>query len=52
VSSESRHLYNNPLLGQALDLLRRGRKEDERGDLRAALAGYESGLAGLLRILR
>ena len=28
VSSESRHLYKNPLLGQALDLLRRGRKED------------------------
>ena len=52
LSSESRHLYKNPLLGKALDLLRRGRKEDERGNFRGALSLYESGLAGLLNILR
>jgi len=52
VSSESRHLYKNPLLGQALDLLRRGRKEDERGNFGGALVFYESGLASLFDILR
>ena len=52
VSSESRHLYKNPLLGQALDLLRRGRKEDERGNFGGALVFYESGLASLFVILR
>ena len=52
ISSESRHLYKNPLLGQALDLLRRGRKEDERGNFGGALVFYESGLASLFDILR
>ena len=52
VSSESRHMYKNPLLGQALDLLRRGRKEDERGNFGGALVLYESGLASLFDILR
>merc|ERR1711974_38930 len=45
-------LYKNPLLGQALDLLRRGRKEDERGNFGGALVFYESGLASLFDILR
>jgi len=52
VSSESRQLYKNPLLGQALDLLKRGRKEDERQNFPEALVFYESGLASLLDILR
>ena len=47
VSSESRILYKNPVLGQALDLLRRGRKEDERGNWSQALVFYDSGLSKL-----
>ena len=52
VSSESRLLYSNPLLGQALHLLHRGRREDERGNFRGALQLYERGLASLLELLR
>jgi len=38
VSSETKHLYKNPLLVKALDLIRRGRKEDERSNYRAETA--------------
>jgi len=51
VSSDTKHLYKNPLLVKALDLIRRGRKEDERRNYRAALTFYESGLALLLDVL-
>jgi len=51
VSSDTKHLYRNPLLVKALDLIRRGRKEDERSNYRAALTCYESGLASLLDVL-
>lgn len=52
VSSETRQLYKNPLLARALDLLKRGRQEDERANLPQALVCYESGLAALLDVLR
>jgi len=39
------------LLVKALDLIRRGRKEDEKRNFTVALACYESGLASLLDIL-
>lgn len=52
VSSESKQLYKNPLLGKALDLLKRGRKEDERKNFSQALIFYEAGLGSLLDILR
>jgi len=51
VSSDTKHLYKNPLLIKALDLIRRGRKDDERRDYVAALKSYESGLALLLEVL-
>jgi len=51
VSSDTKHLYKNPLLIKALDLIRRGRKDDERRDYVAALTSYESGLALLLEVL-
>jgi len=51
VSSDSKQLYKNPLLVKALDLIRRGRKEDEKRNFNVALACYESGLASLLDIL-
>jgi len=51
VSSDSKQLYKNPLLVKALDLIRRGRKEDEKRNFTIALACYESGLASLLDIL-
>lgn len=51
VSSDTKQLYKNPLLAKSLDLIRRGRKEDERGNYGAALACYESGLASLLDVL-
>lgn len=51
VSSDTKHLYKNPLLVKALDLIRRGRKEDDRRNYRAALVFYESGLAGLWDVL-
>lgn len=52
VSSESRQLYKNPLLARALELLKRGRQEDERSNLAQALVCYEAGLAALLDVLR
>lgn len=51
VSSDTKQLYKNPLLVKALDLIRRGRKEDEKRNFSVALACYESGLASLLDIL-
>jgi len=51
VSSDTKQLYKNPVLVKALDLIRRGRKEDEKRNFNAALACYESGLASLLDIL-
>ena len=51
VSSDTKHLYKNPLLVKSLDLIRRGRKEDERNNYRAALTCYESGLVSLLDLL-
>lgn len=51
VSSDSKQLYKNPLLVKALDLIRRGRKEDEKRNFSVALACYEAGLASLLDIL-
>jgi len=51
VSSDTKHLYKNPLLIKALDLIRSGRKDDERRDYVAALKSYESGLALLLEVL-
>jgi len=51
ISSDSKQLYKNPLLVKALDLIRRGRKEDEKRNFTVALACYESGLASLLDIL-
>ena len=51
VSSETKHLYKNPLLVKALDLIRRGRKEDERSNYRAAETCYEAGLSSLLDVL-
>merc|ERR1712106_845100 len=51
ISSDSKQLYKNPLLVKALDLIRRGRKEDEKRNFNVALACYESGLASLLDIL-
>ena len=51
VSSDTKHLYKNPLLIKALDLIRRGRKDDERRAYVAALKSYESGLALLLEVL-
>jgi len=51
VSSDTKHLYKNPLLVKALDLIRRGRKEDERSNYRAAGTCYEAGLSSLLDIL-
>merc|ERR550525_30443 len=51
VSSDTKHLYKNPLLIKALDLIRRGRRDDERRDYVAALNSYESGLALLLEVL-
>jgi len=51
ISSDSKQLYKNPLLVKALDLIRRGRKEDEKRNFPVALACYEAGLASLLDIL-
>ena len=51
VSSDTKHLYKNPLLVKSLDLIRRGRKEDERKNYGAALTCYETGLAALLDLL-
>jgi len=51
VSSDTKHLYKNPLLVKALDLIRRGRKEDERSNYRAAGTCYEAGHSSLLDIL-
>jgi len=51
ISSDTKQLYKNPVLVKALDLIRRGRKEDEKRNFGAALACYESGLASLLDIL-
>jgi len=51
VSSDTKHLYKNPLLVKALDLIRRGRKEDERSNYRAAETCYEAGLSSLLDVL-
>eukprot|EP00092_Neocalanus_flemingeri_P005779 GFUD01006221.1.p1 GENE.GFUD01006221.1~~GFUD01006221.1.p1 ORF type:complete len:567 (+),score=63.10 GFUD01006221.1:580-2280(+) len=51
ISSDSKQLYKNPLLVKALDLIRRGRKEDEKRNFTVALACYESGLASLLDVL-
>ena len=51
VSSDTKHLYKNPLLIKALDLIRSGRKDDERRDYVSALKKYESGLALLLEVL-
>lgn len=51
VSSDTKHLYKNPLLVKALDLIRRGRKEDELQNFQSALKFYESGLALLFDVL-
>jgi len=51
VSSDTKHLYKNPLLVKSLDLIRRGRREDERNNYGAALRCYETGLAALLDLL-
>jgi len=51
VSSDTKHLYKNPQLVKALDLIRRGRKDDERQIYPSALASYESGLSLLLDVL-
>jgi len=51
VSSDTKHLYKNPLLVKSLDLIRRGRREDERNNYGAALTCYETGLAALLDLL-
>ena len=51
VSSDSKHLYKNPQLIAALELIRRGRRDDERRQYRAALTSYEAGLAQLLEVL-
>ena len=40
VSSDTKHLYKNPQLVKALDLIRRGRKDDERQIYPSALASY------------
>lgn len=51
VSSDTKHLYKNPQLVKALDLIRRGRKDDERHNYPSALISYESGLSALLDVL-
>ena len=51
VSSDTKHLYKNPQLVKALDLIRRGRKDDERQIYPSALASYETGLSLLLDVL-
>lgn len=51
VSSDTKHLYKNPVLVKSLDLIRRGRREDERKNYGAAVRSYESGLASLLDLL-
>jgi len=51
VSSDTKHLYKNPLLVKALDLIRRGRKEDEQQNYTLALKFYESGLGLLFDVL-
>jgi len=51
VSSDTKHLYKNPVLVKSLDLIRRGRREDERRNYGAAVRSYEAGLAALLDLL-
>ena len=51
VSSDTKHLYKNPVLVKALDFIRRGRKDDERQSYQTAITFYESGLALLLEVL-
>jgi len=50
-STTTRHLYKNPHLVCALDSLRRGRKADERRNLRLAVSCYEAGLSTLLDLV-
>lgn len=51
ISSETNQLYRNPLLTKSLNLIRRGRKEDEKMHYAAALVCYDSGLSSLLHLI-
>jgi hypothetical protein len=50
-STTTRQLYKNPQLVEPLDCLRRGRRADEAGDYKAALAFYEYGVSQLFSVL-